>query len=379
MKDGHHRLRLARTNGVGPVLYRRLMQRFGSAEAALSELPGIAARAGRRLPMEIPSPSNIRREMDAIAKCGGTILFVDTPDYPQFLALLDDAPPIISVLGDAAHFRKIGVALVGARNASANGMTFAARLAGELAGKDVAVVSGLARGIDGAAHRGALKSGVTIACIAGGLDQPYPAEHAALQDEIAERGIVIAEAPLGTTPQARHFPRRNRLIAGLSLGVVVIEAALRSGSLITARLAQEEGRELFAVPGSPLDPRCHGSNALLRAGAHVTENAEDILANLPDHPQREGILRDPLFAREPQTMMISPPQIAPRACPEAINAVSSLLGAAPCAVDDLFAHCQFSTPEIRAALLDLELAGRVETLPGGKIALLDQGISCQRC
>ncbi len=378
MKDGHHRLRLARTNGVGPVLYRRLMQRFGGAEAALAELPAIAARAGRSGPMEIPTPGSVRREMDAIAKRGGMMLFVDTPQYPEFLALLDDAPAVISVLGDPTHFHKIGVALVGARNASANGMTFASRLAQELAGRDVAVVSGLARGIDGAAHKGALKSGETIACIAGGLDQPYPSEHAALQDEIAERGLVVAEAPLGTAPQARHFPRRNRVIAGLSLGVVVVEAALRSGSLITARLAQEEGRELFAVPGSPLDPRCHGSNALLRAGAHVTENAEDILSNLPDHPLREGILRDPLFAREPVAALVAPPDIARAAHPDTLSAVWGLLGAAPCAVDDLFAHCQFSPSEVRAALLDLELAGRVETLPGGKIALLNQGASCPR-
>ncbi len=375
MNDSHHRLRLARTHGVGPILFRRLIQRFGSAEAALDALPGIAARAGRAQPVTIPPMADIRREMNALARLGGQMLHVDTPEYPALLALLDDAPAVLCVLGDVRLLALTGVALVGARNASANGMRFATQLAGELAERNTAVVSGLARGIDAAAHRGALGKGATIACIAGGLDRPYPAEHAELQSEIAECGLVVAESPLGTAPQARHFPRRNRLIAGLSLGVVVIEAALRSGSLITARLAQEEGRELFAVPGSPLDQRCHGSNALLRAGAHLTETAEDIFANLPDHPHRQGLARDPLFAREAAAGPISPPPIAASASAEAVREVASLLGAAPTAVDDLVAHCQFSGPEVRAALLDLELAGFIETLPGSRIALLDQAIT----
>jgi DNA processing protein len=366
MKDGLSRLRLARTTGVGPILYRRLMQRFGSADAALRELPGIAARAGRAQPMEIPSPGEVAREADAVAKLGGRFLFVDTPEYPELLGLIGDAPPAIAVLGDAAHFDRTGVALVGARNASANGMRFAGHLAAELAGRGTAVVSGLARGIDAASHRGAMQHGVTIACIAGGLDRPYPPEHANLQTEIAERGLVVAEAPLGTAPQAKHFPRRNRVIAGLSLGVVVVEAALRSGSLITARLAQEEGRELFSVPGSPLDERCQGSNLLIKQGAQLAETADDILANLPQRPRP----RNNLFARETQSPLAAPAPFAP---PGVVSEVRSLLSPSPTAVDDLAAHCQFSREEILSALLDLELAGRVEALPGSRVALLYPG------
>ena len=373
MKDGPTRLRLARTTGVGPILYRRLMQRFGSAEAALAELPAIASRAGRSQPLDTPSLGSVQREMAAVARLGGHFLFVDTPDYPPLLALLNDAPPAIAVLGNTEYFSRTGVALVGARNASANGMRFAAELSGDLAGRGLAVVSGLARGIDAAAHRGALKTGVTIACIAGGLDRPYPPEHADLLAEIAERGLVVAEAPLGTAPQARHFPRRNRVIAGLSLGVVVVEAAFRSGSLITARLAQEEGRELFSVPGSPLDARCHGSNWLIKQGAQMVETADDVIANLPPHPKLEGISRDPLFARETQAPRPRPPEIADFAPPQAVAAVTALLSPVPTAVDDLIAHCQFSAPEVRAALLDLELAGRVEALPGSRVALLSPG------
>ena len=369
MQDSPSRLRLARTTGVGPILYRRLMQRFGSADAALRELPGIAARAGRATPMEIPSKDSVAAEMEAIASMGGRFLFVDTPDYPELLGLIGDAPPAIAVLGDTKIFDRIGVALVGARNASANGMRFAGHLAGELAGRDVAVVSGLARGIDAASHRGAMKNGVTIACIAGGLDHPYPPEHEKLQWEIAERGLVIAEAPLGTAPQARHFPRRNRVIAGLSLGVVVVEAALRSGSLITARLAQEEGRELFSVPGSPLDERCQGSNLLLKQGAQLAENAEDVIANLPQRPRD----RQNLFAREIQSPLEAPTEIATFAPQSVASEVRTLLSPSPTAVDDLAAHCQFSREEVLAALLDLELAGRVEALPGSRVALLSPG------
>ena len=208
------------------------------------------------------------RELRGLARLGARMIFAGEPDYPPLLALLDDAPAVIAVLGDPALLSARAVALVGGRNASANGQRMAENLAAELA-HSLVVVSGLARGIDAAAHPGALQTGRTIAAVAGGLDMPYPPEHADLQRRIAESGAVVSEAPLGTAPQARHFPRRNRIIAGLSLGVVVVEAALRSGSLITARLAQEAGRELFAVPGSPLDPRSRGANDLIRQGAHL--------------------------------------------------------------------------------------------------------------
>ncbi len=257
--DAIDRLRLARTEGVGPVAYRRLIARFGSAVAALGALPALARAGGRASPPAVPRPEDAERELHGLARLGGKLLFAGEPDYPPLLALRDDAPAAIAVMGDAALLAERAVALVGGRNASANGQRMAETLAAELA-RSVLVVSGLARGIDAAAHVGSMQTGRTIAAVAGGLDKPYPAEHADLQDRIAASGAVVTEAPLGTAPQARHFPRRNRIIAGLSLGVVVLEAAVRSGSLITARLAQEAGRELFAVPGSPLDPRSRGAN-----------------------------------------------------------------------------------------------------------------------
>jgi len=379
-------LRLARADGVGPVAYRRLLRRYRSPAAALTALPELARAGGRAEPPAIPSASDAERELDGLARLGGRLLVLDQPDYPPLLALLDDAPPVLFVLGDPAVLVRRAVALVGGRNASANGLRIAESLAAELAAAGLVVVSGLARGIDAAAHEGALGAradgvtALTAAVVAGGLDQPYPPEHADLQRRIAESGAVITEAPLGTVPQSRHFPRRNRVIAGLSLGIVVIEAAPRSGSLITARLAQEAGRELFAVPGSPLDPRARGSNDLIREGAHLTESAADVLANLPDHPFLQGLARDPLFAGQMPPGLAEPTAPVPEACDDHLEApedlakvrsqVVDLLGPSPTAVDDLVRRCQFSAAAVVAALLELELAGRIETLPGHRVALL---------
>ncbi len=390
--DSIDRFRLARTEGVGPVTYRRLLRRYVSAAEALDALPGLAQAGGRTSGPSIPSAAALQREIDQLHRRGARLVFLDTPAYPPLLALLDDAPPVIAVQGDLACLRQRAIALVGARNASANGQRMAETLGRELADAGLVVVSGLARGIDAAAHRGALAAstagGKTIAAIAGGLNVPYPPEHDDLQARIAEAGAVIAEAPLGTAPQARHFPRRNRIIAGLSLGVVVVEAALRSGSLITARLAQEHGRELFAVPGSPLDPRARGSNDLIRQGAQLTESAADVLANLPDHPSRQGIARDPLFAegRTSDPAFATPyahpgglsepdpnaaePQESPAELRRAHSQIIELLGPSPSLVDDLIRRCQFSAAAVMAVLLELELAGRVEALPGNRVALL---------
>jgi DNA processing protein len=378
-RDAEDRFRLARTEGVGPITYRRLMQRYGTAARALDALPALARAGGRAAPPSPPSTSTAGREIDRLGRMGAHLHFVDTDDYPPLLGLMEDAPPVIAVQGDADLLSRRAVALVGGRNASANGQRMAETLATELATAGLVVVSGMARGIDTAAHLGALPSGRTVAVIAGGLDCPYPPENIDLQRRIAEAGAVVAEAPLGTMPQSRHFPRRNRIIAGLSLGVVVVEAALRSGSLITARLAQEAGRELFAVPGSPLDPRVRGGNDLLRQGAHVTESAADVLDNLPDHPSREGIGRSPLFARglppgfsAPDSFLMPPDSDAcsPHIGPVPHAQVLDLLESSPTPVDDLVRRCQFSAAAVMAALLELELAGRVETLPGNRVALL---------
>jgi DNA processing protein len=375
--DAVDRLRLARTEGVGPVAYRRLLARYGSAAEALAALPGLARTGGRSTPPAVPSPDVVTHELHALGRLGGRMIFAGEPDYPPLLALLDDAPAAIAVLGDAGLLAERAVALVGGRNASANGQRMAENLAADLA-RSLTVISGLARGVDAAAHNGALQTGRTIAAVAGGLDVPYPPEHADLQRRIAESGAVLAEAPLGTAPQARHFPRRNRIIAGLALGVVVVEAALRSGSLITARLAQEAGRELFAVPGSPLDPRSRGGNDLIRQGAHLTETAQDVLDNLPDHPSREGLARVPLFVHDPPSGLAEPPAAWREPVESAADLararrqVIDLLGTSPTAVDEVVRRCQFSAAAVMAVMLELELAGRIETLPGSRVALLPE-------
>jgi DNA processing protein len=359
------KLRLVRSEGVGAVTYRRLLARFNSAAAALDALPRLARAGGRPSSPTIPSPDEARREIDRTRKLGARLIFLGAPDYPPLLAMLDDAPPCLAVAGDPTALSARAVAIVGGRNASANGQRMAEALATELA-QTLVVVSGLARGIDAAAHEGALRTGRTVAAVAGGLDMPYPAENSALQRRIAEAGAVVTEAPPGTEPQARHFPRRNRIIAGLSLGVVVVEAAPRSGSLITARLAQDAGREVFAVPGSPLDPRARGANDLLRQGAILTESAEDVLANLPEI-QHSGRTESGL--QEPALPWPEPPELAEDLVHAQVQ-VLNLMGPAPTKVDDLVRRCQFSSSAVMAVLLELELAGRVETLPGGRIALL---------
>ncbi len=367
MTDTADRLRLARTDGVGPVTYRRLLHRFGTAAAALAALPAMARAGGRRNPLAIPSKDAAAREIDQLHRLGGQLLFVDTPAYPPLLARLDDAPAAISVLGDPSCLAAECLAVVGSRNASANGRRIAEDLAAGLTEAGLLVVSGMARGIDTAAHVGAMRVGGTIACVAGGLDKPYPFENARLQEQIAEAGAVVAEAPLGTAPQARHFPRRNRLIAGLSLGTLVVEAALRSGSLITARLAIEADREVFAVPGSPLDPRCRGTNDLLRQGAHLAEHADDVLAHLRLDDRRA------LSPIETRSGLAEPPpdsHMGPGEYAAAHAKLLDLLGPSPTAVDELIRRCQFSAAAVMSILLDLEIAGRVELLAGNRVALL---------
>jgi DNA processing protein len=372
MSDIIDRLRLIRTEGVGPLTYRRLIGRFGTVQRAIEALPELARAGGRATPPVLPKPAAIEAEIAAVKKRGGKFLFVDMPGYPEILAELPDAPPAIAVLGNERLLSTRAVGIVGARNASANGMRMAENLAAELGEQSITIVSGLARGIDAAAHKGAMSTGRTVAVIAGGIDIPYPPENERLQAEIAKTGAVIAEAPLGTAPMARHFPKRNRNIAGLVLGLVVIEAAPRSGSLLTARLANEAGRELFAVPGSPLDPRCRGSNDLIRQGANLTESAADVLANLPDHPRRAGLSRDPLFLHAASGFAEKPEKFDFNADAAEIAAgrrkIPPLIGADPVMVDELARRCQLSSAAVTAVLLELELAGKVETLPGNRVA-----------
>ena len=362
-------LRLARSEAIGPVTFHDLIRRCGSAAAALEALPGLARRGGRSAALRIASVAQAERELAAHARLGARLIAWGEPAYPERLAALEDAPALISVIGDAASLAAPCVAIVGARNASVNGRRFAEMLARELAAAGFRIVSGLARGIDAAAHQGALAGG-TIAVVAGGVDVVYPREHERLQAEIGARGAVVAESPAGTEPRALHFPRRNRIISGLSLGVVVVEAAQRSGSLITARCAAEQGREVFAVPGSPLDPRCRGTNGLLRDGAHLVENAEDVA----------GVLRAlPGLAGAPARAVRAPHFEAETGAPErpagdgggpdaARAAVLEMLDPHPVAVDELVRRCQLSPAVLMTALLELELAGRVLRHPGNRVA-----------
>jgi DNA processing protein len=373
MGDGTDRidhLRLIRSEGVGPITYRRLIDRYHTPAAALDALPGLAKAGGRATAPATFSAVEAERELEQTNKMGGRMVFLGDADYPPLLAMMDDAPPCLILRGEAGLARQRCVAAVGGRNASANGQRMAENLAGELA-MAVVVVSGLARGIDTAAHRGAMRTGRTIAVIAGGIDKPYPPENVDLHRRIAETDLLVSESPIGTVPQARHFPRRNRIIAGLALGVVIVEAALRSGSLITARIAQDAGREVFAVPGSPLDPRARGGNDLIRQGAILVETAADVLDNLPAdgaafRPRQQGLW-------EPEARF--PDAVAELETPaDARSEVLSLLSPEPTMVDDLVRRCHLSASATVAVLLELEMAGRVETLPGSRVALLPDAI-----
>jgi DNA processing protein len=350
------RLRLLRTAGIGPVTYRQLLLRFGTAEAALDMLPTLARRGGGAAP-RIADCAMVEREMAATARLGARYLYLDDPDYPALLGELDTAPPALVVRGDLSLTRAMCVAIVGARNASAAACRFARTLGHALAAEGVTVVSGLARGIDTAAHVGAMPR--TIGVIASGLDVVFPPENAALQEQVATEGLLVAEQPPGTQPLARHFPSRNRIIAGLALGTVVVEAAPRSGSLITARLATEAGREVMAVPGSPLDPRAQGCNLLIRDGATLVQTAADVLEQLRPI--------DPRSVRAPAAFYDGPP---PADASDAERTqITGLLGPVPVSVDELIRQSHIAPALMQTVLLELELAGRLERHAGGRVSL----------
>nr|WP_309503446.1 DNA-processing protein DprA [Sphingomonas sp. CGMCC 1.13658] len=351
------KLQLLRTPNIGPVSYRQLIARFGSAAAALEALPMLAARGGRR-DFRPADPRRIERELAAIAKLGARALFVDDPDYPALLRATESAPPMLIVRGHMELLDRPMVAIVGARNASAAACRVARGLAQQLAGEGATIVSGLARGIDTAAHVGALQGG-TIAVIASGIDVAYPPENAALQEKIATDGLLIAEQPPGTEPLARHFPSRNRIIAGLSLGTVVVEAAPKSGSLITARIAAELGREVMGVPGSPLDPRAQGCNLLIREGATLIQNAADVLEQI--RPIDPRAVAQPLSSYEPGR--------ADDASDTEREAVLDLLGPTAVPVDEVIRLSGLPSAVVQTALLELELAGRLERHAGGRVSL----------
>jgi len=355
-------LRLIRTETIGPVTFARLVARFGSPGRAIEALPQLAASAGRRGALKPALRADAEAELERARETGARLIASCEPDYPAPLAEIADAPPVIYVRGHASLFQKPAIAVIGARNASSVGRKIARMLAEGIGAAGVVVVSGLARGIDGAAHEAALKTG-TIAVVAGGADVVYPPEHGDLTAAIAARGAILSEQAPGIQPTARDFPRRNRLISGLSRGVVVVEAAARSGTLITARFALEQGREVFAVPGSPLDPRCQGANQLIRQGATLVETADDILDVLA---QQNRMAREP--AHDPFTW-------GGDANPDAKevarirDTVRELLSFTPAHRDEILREAEAPPALVIDALIDLVLAGEAEEHSGGRFSL----------
>ncbi|MER8422692.1 DNA-processing protein DprA [Mesorhizobium sp. M0976] len=356
-------LRLIRTPNVGPASFRDLINRFGSAEAALAMLPELMISGGAKKIVRIPSIAEAEAELEAARRAGARFVGIGEADYPPLMKSMDHPPPLLAVRGSSAVFRLPAVAIVGARNASLAGIKMARMLAADLGRDGYGIVSGLARGIDTAAHQGSLSTG-TIGVLAGGLDLPYPPENAGLCDEIAERGgAIVSEMPFGWQPRAQDFPRRNRLVAGAALGLVVVEAAQRSGSLISARLAGEMGRLVFAVPGSPLDPRAAGTNGLLKDGATLVTEAADVTSAIAPLVGAWAPRTSPL--EEPPDFSATPP---PRE--DDRDRVVEALGPTPVAVDEIIRHTGLHPAQVFMVLLELDLAGRLERHAGGSVSLI---------
>lgn len=357
-------LRLIRSENVGPVTFFHLVKYCGSVAKAVEMAPDISRRGGKSKPIRVASKAEAEREFEELTKFGAKLVMYGEEAYPRMLQVVHDAPPVLTVRGHAHlwnHDKIIG--MVGARNASANGCAFARKLASELGEAKYVVVSGLARGIDAAAHRGSLASG-TVAVIGGGIDNIYPAENEILYNEIAEAGAIISELPFGAKPHARSFPSRNRIIAGMSRATAVIEASLKSGSLITAHFANDYGRDVFAVPGSPMDPRCHGTNQLIRDGATMLESVRDVLNNMSP---MEAL---PLADNEPSMFAESGLNPDSDLLEEARSSITAALSPSPTLLDDVLAASGVSPHLMMAVLLELELAGRLQRHPGAKVSLV---------
>lgn len=354
-------LRLIRSAHLGPVTFHNILRYYGSAAKAIERLPEMAQRGGTKRQIKLADEKTVAQELKALKSCNATLLAWGEPGYPVGLMQLEDAPPLLAVKGNPTITDTPGIAIVGARNASAIGQRFTRDIAAQLCLQGFCILSGLARGIDKAAHEGALSAdGGTAAFIGTGIDVVFPPENAALHEQLAERGAIFAEMPPGTPPLAQNFPRRNRLISGASLGVLVIEAALKSGSLITARMAGEQGREVMAVPGSPLDPRCHGSNDLIRNGAALIERVEDILAILTP--------RQRMPMAQPAPAMAAPvPDDGDLG--RAHAEIDRLLSPSPTLVDDLIRLSGLPVAIVQMVLTEKELAGTAQRHPGNRISL----------
>lgn len=359
-------LRLIRSDNVGPSTFRDLINHFGSADAALAAIPEMSRRGGASRAIRIATVAEAERELEIAARHKARLVGIGEAEYPPALRQIDAAPPLLAMKGDLGAAARPSLGIVGSRNASISGAKIAAIFARDCGRAGYTITSGLARGIDTAAHRASLETG-TIAVLAGGLDQPYPPENISLLGDITSGcGIAVSEMPFGWEPRARDFPRRNRLIAGISLGIVVIEAAQRSGSLITARLAGDFGRIVFAVPGSPLDPRCHGTNELLKNGGIVTTTSKDILETLAPISQLDlfdgPAINEPV--EEGPSPLMQPLDESDR------TRIASALGPTPVEVDDIIRHTELPASTVYLVLLELDLAGRLHRHPGGSVSLL---------
>jgi len=357
-------LRLIRTENVGPITFYQLIENFGTAVKAIEALPTLARKGGRLKNLKVHDQSAAIAEMEALHSLGGKMVFAAEKAYPLALAAIDDAPPVLSVLGNAKLLNLPTIGIVGARNASLNGRKFAEKLSHDLGEGGQMVASGLARGIDTAAHIGALPFG-TIAAVAGGVDNIYPPENTKLYHDIKNEGCIVAESPLGVEPMAKHFPKRNRIISGLSSGVVVIEATLKSGSLITARLAGEQGRDVYAIPGHPFDPRASGPNKLIQDGATLVQNADDILDAINTF---SGIR--PALSERAQTTW-TPADLSENDAESVRDLILQNLSSTPVTVDELVRSCHLTIPAAQMVLLELELAGRIQRLPANRIVLIN--------
>lgn len=356
-------LQLIRSENVGPITFFNLLSYYGTPQKALEAMPELAKRGGKKRPLKPCDRASAEAEIEQLNRFGATLLLFGDGNYPRLLTHCYDAPPMLACLGNAAMLNaRDAIGVVGARNASANGCNFVKQMAAQLGAKGFHVASGLARGIDTAAHLGSLETG-TIAVIAGGIDHIYPPENESLYKHIAERGAILAEAPFGTAPQARHFPARNRIIAGMSRGLLVAEASLKSGSLISAHNALDYGREVFAMPGSPLDPRSKGANDLIRNGAVLTESVDDILQNLK---------QEPTFSEPDQAdFRAAPPAAADeKQLDAARQRVQAKLSPEPVLLDELLVQCEITPHILHQLLLELELAGRLIRHAGGRVSML---------
>ncbi len=357
-------LRLIRTENVGPITFYNLIDSFGSASKAIEALPTLSRKGGRLKDLKVFDTGAAISEMESLQKRGGKMLFAADALYPLALAAIDDAPPVLSILGNPKLLNLPAIGMVGARNASLNGCKFAEKIARDLGAGGQMVVSGLARGIDTAAHKGALETG-TIAAVAGGIDVIYPPENKSLYERMADEGCIVAESPLSMEPLARHFPKRNRIISGLSSGVIVVEATLKSGSLITARMAAEQGRDVYAVPGHPFDPRAAGPNKLLQDGATLVLSAADILSNIAQFSgTRPGL-------REAAQSVWAPADLSENDAETVRTIILQNISSMPVTVDELVRNCHLTIPAVQTILLELELAGRIQRLPGSRIVLIN--------